>query len=101
MAATINTGATTPPGLPGGNSTALAVTATGAIKSLPGLLYTIVNVGTASGSITLLDSTSSTGTTLYTNTAVAAGASVFLYGFPFFNGLYVSAVSGTFNLAFT
>lgn len=99
MAATINSNVGVSPGLPGGTSTALAITAAQQIKGAPGLLFTILCI--AAGTLTLLDSTTNSGTELYVTPSMTAGQTISLYGFPFANGLYVSAVTGTFNLSFT
>jgi hypothetical protein len=100
MAATINLNIKASPGLPGGQSNAENITAAQQIKGSPGLLFTVVCL--VAGTLTLLDSTTGTGQTLWISPSMTVGQVIPLYGFPFANGLYVSAVSGgTFNLSFT
>jgi hypothetical protein len=99
MAALINWDLSIPAGSPGGTGSALGVSAVEQIKDAPGKLWQIVCV--APGTITMLDGTSGSGTTLYESASMTAGQTINLGGFPFFTGLYVSAVTGTFNLSFT
>lgn len=99
MAAVINWDISIPPGSPGGTGSALGITAVEQIKDAPGKLWEIICI--AAGTITLLDGTSGGGNTLYVSPSMTIGQTISLNGFPFFTGLYVSAVTGTFNLSFT
>lgn len=100
MAATITRSIGVPAGSPGGNSSAVALTSAQQIKASAGLLFTISCV--VAGDLTLLDSTTSTGNAIFETTTMTAGQVVNLGGFPFFNGLYASAVTtGTFAISFS
>ncbi|MGB6449122.1 MAG: hypothetical protein WBE92_00055 [Steroidobacteraceae bacterium] len=99
MAAVINTNVGAFPGLPGGTSSAVDLTAPQQIKATPGLLLRISCI--VAGSLTLLDSTTSSGYAIFETTTMTAGQVVNMGGFPFFGGLYASGVSGSFALAFT
>lgn len=99
MAAIIQTGVKVSAGQPGGNSSALALTAGALIKTGPGLLFTIVSVGGTA--LELLDGTTGSGTILYNNAAITAGQVIELGGFPFFSGLYIESLTGAFNLSFS
>lgn len=87
------------PGQPGGNASITGLTAAQQIKASAGLLFTISCV--AAGDLTLLDSTTDTGNAIFESTSMTLGQVVTLGGFPFFNGLYASTVSGTFAISFT
>jgi len=94
--ATINWDLDVPAAVPTGS--ALGVSEAGQIKDRPGRLWDIVCL--AAGSITLLDGTAGSAATLLPTLQMTAGQVVSLHGFPFFSGLYVSAVTGEFNLSF-
>src|SRR6185437_3086535 len=95
-AATLNWDLDVPATVPTGS--ALGVSEAGQIKEKPGRLWDIVCL--AAGSITLLDGTAGSAAALLPPLQMAAGQVVSLQGFPFFSGLYVSAVTGEFNLSF-
>lgn len=100
--ATINTFVKVPPGLPGGVSSALDLTAAQAIKAAPGILARVVCV--VAGSITVNDSATTGGAT--TGNQIFSGAmtagQVLPLDWPCFAGITVSAVSaGQFSLSFT
>lgn len=78
---------------------ALGITEVSQVKKGPGRLFTIICV--AAGAITLLDGSGGNGETLLPAVQMTAGQVLPLDGFPFFDGLYVSAVTGEFNLSFT
>lgn len=99
MAAVINWDINIPAGSPGGTGSALGITAAEQIKNEAGKIWQIVCV--AAGSIELLDGNSGAGDVLLPSTAMTAGQVLPLGGFPFVTGLYVSAVTGTFNISFT
>lgn len=99
MAATINRNVGVSAGSPGGNSSAVALAAAQQIKASAGLLFTISCI--AAGDLTLLDSTTSSGNAIFEGTTLTEGQVITLGGFPFFNGLYASTVTGTFAISFT
>lgn len=104
MAATIQTSVPgVAPGLPGGVSSAINITAAQVIKAKPGVLATLVCV--VAGSITLNDSatTGGAGATneFYTNASMTAGQVVPL-NWPCFAGITASVVTtGTFSISFS
>src|SRR5690242_6057639 len=89
----LNVPATSPTG------SALGITEVEQVKTGQGKLWTVICV--AAGSLTLLDGTGGSGATLLPAVQMTAGQVLPLDGFPFFSGLYASAVTGEFNLSFT
>jgi hypothetical protein len=91
MAANINLNIGLSPGLPGGRSSALNVTATGLLIAGPRLLGTIVS--TVTGTLTVNDCQSAPGAANQVFSAsVTAGVPVNFNLFPLFSGIYVSAL---------
>ena len=102
MAATINRGITVPAGSPGGNSSALNITATGLVISGQHLLGSIIS--STSGTLTVNDCASSpTTANQVSSVSVTAGVPVWFYMFPFFTGIYLSAIpaSAVITLSFS
>lgn len=86
-----------PLGSPGGISVAYGIAAAGSIIVKPCVLFTLASItGTA---ITILDGEG--GNEVCALSGITAGALVPLYGWPCGVGVYVSAITGTFNLAFS
>ncbi len=99
MAAIINWGSEAERALVGGCASALSINEPEQLKNSGGKVWTIVCV--ASGTITLLDGTSGSGETLLPQVTMTSGQVLPLFGFPFFDGLYASAVTGLFNISLT
>jgi hypothetical protein len=106
MAATIATAAGVSPGLPGGQSSALNLTAAQVIKPAPGVLVTIVCVTPGTGSLTFNDvltvGAAAAANEIITLAAPAAGAVIAL-NWPCAVGIVASSVptGGQYSVAFS